>query len=175
MSNLIFDNIYNILIILLLFCSLIILFSSDFTIAIPMLAIFSLIITAIYLLLRAPDVAITEVAVGACVSSILLFMAYYKINPDQDNKKPTLIQIIFIVITFSSSICLILSLPSFGLSSNPIHNHISNYYLNNTKIDISINSVVSAILASYRGFDTMGETIVIMLAMIGVLNILKKS
>ncbi|KKB96894.1 putative monovalent cation/H+ antiporter subunit B [Candidatus Arcanobacter lacustris] len=169
------ENAYNILMILLLICSFVILFSNDFLLIIPMTAVFSLIITVIYLIFRAPDVAITEVAVGACVSTILLFTAYKKTNPDQENSSINFIHIIPLAIILLGALYLILELPEFGSMANPIHHHVSNYYLANTKIDTGINSVVSAILASYRGYDTMGETIVIMLSAIGVLNILKKS
>jgi multicomponent Na+:H+ antiporter subunit B len=175
MTNLVLENIHNILMILLFICSLVILFSNDFSLIIPMLALFSLIIAVIYLIVRAPDVAITETAVGSCVSTILLLIAYKKTNPAQDDHNINLIHIIPLVIILLGAIYLILALPTFGSGANPIHHHVSNYYLANTKIDTGINSVVSAILASYRGYDTMGETIVIMLAAVGVLNILKKS
>ena len=44
--------------------------------------------------------------------------------------------------------------------------------IKNTKSEIGINSFVAAILASYRGFDTLCETCVIFLAGISVLLIL---
>jgi multicomponent Na+:H+ antiporter subunit B len=56
-------------------------------------------------------------------------------------------------------------LPEFG---SPKFNH---YYLQNSKNDTGIISVVASILASYRGFDTMLETLVILSAGMGVLLI----
>ena len=39
--------------------------------------------------------------------------------------------------------------------------------------EIGVQNVVSAVLASYRGYDTMGETTVIFTAGVGVLLLLK--
>ena len=52
--------------------------------------------------------------------------------------------------------------------------HNAKYYLENAKNDIGIPSVVAAILASYRGYDTLGETSVILIAGLAVILILAK-
>jgi multicomponent Na+:H+ antiporter subunit B len=51
---------------------------------------------------------------------------------------------------------------------------LTKYYIENTKNDIGIPSIVAAILASYRGFDTLGETSVILIAGIAVILILAR-
>ncbi|GAT77422.1 monovalent cation/H+ antiporter subunit B, partial [Ehrlichia ruminantium] len=46
--------------------------------------------------------------------------------------------------------------------------HVASYYLENTSYYIGIPNVVTAILASFRGYDTFCETIVIFTAGLGV-------
>ena len=51
---------------------------------------------------------------------------------------------------------------------------ISLVILENTLNDTGVINTVTAILASYRGFDTMGEVVVIFTAGVGVLCLLKR-
>ena len=50
----------------------------------------------------------------------------------------------------------------------------TQYYLNESKVDIGIPNVVTSILAGYRAFDTLGEVLVIFIAGISVLGILRE-
>ena len=45
-------------------------------------------------------------------------------------------------------------------------------YMSRTPNEISVPNVVTAVLASYRGYDTMGETVVIFSAALGVMLLL---
>ena len=65
-------------------------------------------------------------------------------------------------------------LPPFGAADTPIHQHLSSYFLENTLEQTGVINTVTAILASYRGFDTMGEVVVIFTAGVGVISLLKK-
>jgi len=51
--------------------------------------------------------------------------------------------------------------------------HVAPYYLERAVVETNVPNIVTAILADYRGFDTLGETIVIFTAGIGVLLLLK--
>ncbi|MGV2433317.1 MAG UNVERIFIED_CONTAM: hypothetical protein LVQ98_08745 [Rickettsiaceae bacterium] len=64
-----------------------------------------------------------------------------------------------------------LDLPLYGDANAPIHNNVTKYYNQNTYNDLGITSFVAGILASYRGYDTLGETLVIFAAGICVLFI----
>ena len=46
-------------------------------------------------------------------------------------------------------------------------------YVDKTSDEIDIPNVVTAVLASYRGYDTLGETVVIFTAGVGVLLLLR--
>ena len=66
-------------------------------------------------------------------------------------------------------------MPPFGAADNPIQTHVAPEYLQRTPEEIGIPNVVAAVLASYRGFDTMGEVFVVFAALVGVLLLLGAS
>jgi multicomponent Na+:H+ antiporter subunit B len=65
------------------------------------------------------------------------------------------------------------SLPPFGAADAPIHLHTVPHYLQQSISETGVPNVVTAVLADYRGFDTLGEVTVIFTAGIGVLLLLK--
>ncbi len=66
-------------------------------------------------------------------------------------------------------------LPPFGSPDTPVHQHVGPEYLERTPEEIGIPNVVTAVLASYRSFDTLGETTVIFTAGIAVIVLLHRS
>ncbi len=133
---------------------------------------FSLLIGLSYLLMDAPDVAMTEVALGSCLASCVFLSFLTRLQDIQKcDLKPTrvisssIICLMFIV-TFSFAG---LDLLEYGSIDSPMQSHLTKYYIENTKSDIGIPSFVAALLASYRGYDTLGETAVILIAGISVL------
>jgi len=62
-----------------------------------------------------------------------------------------------------------LDMPAFGIADAPIHLHVVPEYLKRIPHEIGIPNIVTAILASYRGYDTLGETVVVFTAGIGVI------
>lgn len=136
-----------------------------------LLSVFSSLISLCYLLMDAPDVAMTEVALGACISSCVLLNFYRILNVSQNmvaisNKKIVgfIISSCFVVIMIYA----VRDLPEYGLQNNPLHINAS-HYINNTRYEMGISSLTAALLAGYRGYDTLGETAVILIAGIGVL------
>ena len=65
-------------------------------------------------------------------------------------------------------------LPEIGQLTAPIHQHIAPEYIKGSKEDIGIPNIVTSVLASYRGYDTFGETIVVFTAGVAVLALLEK-
>ena len=59
--------------------------------------------------------------------------------------------------------------------SAPIHQHIVPDYILGSRDDIGIPNIVTSVLASYRGYDTFGETIVVFTAGVAVLVLLKNN
>lgn len=143
--------------------------------SVTLLGIFSLLMASMYLVLGAPDVAITEAAVGAGISTILFLVALLLTGKDEVNKVPTNIKftaLLVVTIMGGTLVYTTLALPPLGDPGAPVHEHVAPYYLNQSYQDIGIPNVVTSVLGSYRGFDTFGETIVILTAGFGVFLLL---
>ena len=50
---------------------------------------------------------------------------------------------------------------------------VSSYFISNTGVDTEVPNMVTAVLADYRGFDTMLETVVVFIAGLAVVSILR--
>jgi hypothetical protein len=62
-----------------------------------------------------------------------------------------------------------LDIPPFGNPDNPAHHHVAPRYVEESEHEIGVPNIVTSVLASYRGYDTMGETTVIFTAAVAVL------
>lgn len=76
-----------ILLVFLLVCAIAVSFSKNLLISVVIYMAFSLIMAIIWLILESPDLAITEAAVGAGVTSILFFVTLKKIRSIQDEQQ----------------------------------------------------------------------------------------
>ena len=63
-------------------------------------------------------------------------------------------------------------LPAVGEPNAPAQIHVAPRYLVESDEVLHIPNVVTTVLASYRGFDTLGETIVVFTAGLGVFLLL---
>ena len=134
---------------------------------------YSLTSAAIFVNLDAVDVAFTEAAVGAGISTILFLAVMAYVPADE---KPGLNRNFlagFICIGAGALLLLaVTDLPSFGDPMSQVHQHVAPRYLAESGSALHIPNVVTTVLASYRGFDTLGETIVVFTAGLGVLMLL---
>ena len=55
-------------------------------------------------------------------------------------------------------------LPARGEPEAPANRHVSPYYIERSLSDTKTPNVVTAVLADYRGYDTLGETVVVFVA-----------
>ena len=138
-------------------------------------SVYSALLTVIFVSLDAMDVAMTEAAVGVGVTTTLFLATLKLVGNSAENFK----KFSYISLFLSLGVALLLvigiaGLPPFGEVDTPIHQHLSAYFLENTLEDTGIINTVTAILASYRGFDTMGEVVVIFTAGVGVLCLLRR-
>jgi len=66
-------------------------------------------------------------------------------------------------------------LPAFGNPESPAHQHpIIEYYITNSETESGVENIVTALLANYRGYDTLGETAVIFTAGMTVILLLRR-
>jgi multicomponent Na+:H+ antiporter subunit B len=124
--------------------------------------------------MNAPDVAITEASVGAGLSTIFTLAALSLIKNHKVNLSHNSITLFFMLFL---AVCLsyfMIQLPDFGSNNAPIHLHVAPYYVENTEKATGIPNIVTAVLASFRGYDTFGETIVVFTAALCITLILKE-
>lgn len=136
--------------------------------------IYSFLMASVFIVLDAVDVAMTEAAVGAGVSIVLLLAALYLTKTEELPPVHSFALPLFVsAVTAAALIYGTLDLPAFGVADAPIHKHVGPYYLANAIKDTTVPNVVTAVLADYRSFDTFGEVIVVFTGAIGVLVLLK--
>ncbi len=141
--------------------------------AVMMASIYSLLSAGLFVVMDAVDVAFTEAAVGAGISTILMLgtLALVGHSEHQPQHRPIL-PLFVVILTGAVLVYGTLDIPPFGDASNPAHHHVAPHYLEESEHEIGIPNVVTSVLASYRGYDTMGETTVIFAALVGVLLLL---
>lgn len=163
-----------VLLLLLLIVTVFVVLSRDLVVSTILMCAFSLIIALIYLVMSAPDVAITEASVGAALSTVFTFATLSLIKNHKVNIKHNPITLSFMLFLAIFLSHFIVQLPDFGDHNAPIHQHVAPYYIENTERTIGIPNIVTAVLASFRGYDTFGETIVVFTAALCITLILKE-
>ena len=66
----------------------------------------------------------------------------------------------------------VMNMPGFGREDNPINNEVSQRYLEQGAEETGSENVVTAMIIGYRGFDTLGESCVLFLAVAAVMILL---
>ena len=137
------------------------------------LGIYSLVMAALWVVLDAVDVAFTEAAVGAGVTTVFMLLAIAATGRHEkiSHRRPWL-PILASLVVGGLLIYGTLDLPAFGDPQAPAQQHVAPHYLEQGEAETGVPNIVTAVLASYRGFDTLGEVTVIFTAGIGVLLML---
>ena len=134
---------------------------------------FSMTMATLFLLLDAPDVAFTEAAIGASLTLILFLAAMTRAMGSEKIAAPRrLTPILVSLLTGAFILYGAQDLPPHASPDAPIHLHVAPDYLARTQEEFGFPNVVTAILASYRGFDTLGEVYVIFTAGVAILALL---
>ena len=143
----------------------------DLFVVIMLFSIFSLHSAGLFVVMDAADVAFTEAAVGAGISTVLM-LATLALTKDHNEKRPAhtaRIPMLVVLITGGALIYGTYDIPSFGDQHSPAQEHVKPYYIEHSIEDTGVPNAVTAVLASYRGYDTLGEVTVIFTAGIGVM------
>ena len=143
--------------------------------AIMLAGIYSFLGASWMLLLDAPDVAFTEAAVGAGITTVLMLstLALTTKEEKQTGRNPIL-ALIIVSLTGAALIYATADMPYYGDPQAPVHTHVAPRYIEDSPAEVGVPNVVTAVLASYRGYDTLGETAVIFTAGIAVLLLLRE-
>ena len=141
-------------------------------------AAYSLGISIIWLVLQAPDVGLTEAAVGAGIMTILFLLALANtVTPDANRLFES---VRWRTVAFVGAFVLVMgatvpSLPAIGDPTAPVvGGEVTQYYLANAYKETQVKNAVTAVLAAYRGFDTLGEAVVVFSAGVVALSVLRR-
>jgi len=127
-----------------------------------------------FLVLKAPDLAITQLVVEL-LCLIILIRATLKIDlplvKDGRWHFNTYSTLVFIGIFLYCAYISLKALPAFGY---PIMRIAQNYLVSGLKLTGATN-LVSSVILDFRAYDTLGEATVLFTAVIGVLAVLRKT
>jgi len=139
-----------------------------------MTGIFSLLSAGLFVLMDAVDVAFTEAAVGAGISTILILGALSQTGNEEKQQPVRLMPIIICCVTGAALLYGTLDMPAYGDPDAPVHHHMAPEFIQGTEEVFHIPNIVTAVLGSYRGYDTFGETTVVFMAAVGVALLLSR-
>jgi len=134
---------------------------------------YSFLMATVLVALDAVDVAMTEAAVGAGVSVVLLLGTLHLVRKEE--MKPLHRPPLPLAVAVATGVVLAygtLGLPAFSDSEAPIHRHVAPRYIQDGARETGVPNIVTAVLASYRGYDTLGEVMVVFTAGAGVIALL---
>lgn len=166
--------------------------------AVLLAGIYSLMMSLEWFTLHAVDVAFTEAAVGAGISTILLIGALVHVGRVERKPRHRLDLRGLAVVLLAGGMLVLgtLDMPAYGDPSAPVHTHRVPRLIEQQvgKVDADparlaqmradpsdlddddhghVPNTVTSLLASYRGLDTMFETAVILIAGVGLLLLLQ--
>ena len=158
---------------LLVITALAIVRTENLFVAVMLTSIFSLLMAANFFILDAADVALTEAAVGAGITTVI-FLAALALTAERENfaHRGGRLATVVVLVLASLIIYATFDKPRLGDPQAPVHQHLAPWYLEKTPQYMDIPNVVTAVLGSFRGYDTLGEVFVVFAACIGVLFIL---
>ena len=151
------------------------------------LGAYSLIMAIVWTRLNAVDVAFTEASVGAGITTMLIIAALSRTKRMEEDQRSEGIGrnsrrsefrnfLLFIVALVTCGILVYgtMDMPDYGDKNAPAQTHVAPRYIEKSYEEAGAINFVTAILANYRGYDTLGETTVIFTAGISVILLLRR-
>jgi multicomponent Na+:H+ antiporter subunit B len=146
---------------------------SDLFAVVMLFGVYSLLTAALFMDLDAVDVAFTEAAVGAGVTTVLMLSSLHLTKRWEARPRHNpLLSLLVVGVTGAALVYAVLDAPVLGDPSAPVHQHVTPRYIEQGQAEVGMPNLVTAVLASYRGYDTFGETLVIFTAGLAVLLLL---
>jgi len=126
-------------------------------------------VALLFVIFRAPDLALTQMIIET-VTTVLFLVAYYFL-PEWKKESGTR-RINLTKLFISIGVGAIFTMMALAVQNNRLFERISTFYENSYEL-VGGKNIVNAILSDFRGFDTMLEVIVLLIAGIGVYSIIK--
>lgn len=151
---------------------------------------FSLIMSILWIVIKAPDLAITEAAVGAGITSILMYVVlrnikeidFFEGNPKKENVKTVknkgniLYKVTSILLSVGIIAILLITvshLPTQGSADVPAVNEVFTRYVQDSVEETGALNTVASVILDYRAFDTFGEASMLFTATIAVVALIR--
>lgn len=168
-----FTILLNFFLVLLVVLAVIVVELKDLLYAAIVAGVYGLVVGFLYFMLQAPDIALTQIVVGVGIQTALLVIVISKsIRVEEKPSRsgltvPSLILAVLLAAILAYAV--LYDLPLFG---SPVE-RVGQYYVENVLKDVGAWNAVGAIVWDYRGYDTLGETLVLFTAIIVVLAVFK--
>lgn len=176
----------------LLICAISVSFSKNLLNSVLIFMGYSVVMSVVWMIIESPDLAITEAAVGAGITSVLFFVTLNRIhsmfkntkdkkeNPDEELPQVKRFKVLYVtvavVFTVFFSVLLVLTVsssPRIGDVNNPANNEVAERYIEEGLEETGATNIVAGMILDYRAFDTLGESHVLFVATITVTVLLR--
>ena len=171
----------NLIVVLLMFVAIgaiVAIWTRDLLSAIIALGVVGFTRSVVFVLLRAPDVAITQVVVEVMLLIVLIRSAVRREvhTVEAARSAPgTALAGAFVVILLVMGVLALRQLDPFGEPALVREADApSRHYLQEGRDETGASNIVTAVLLDYRGYDTLGEATVLFTAVIGAVTLLRR-
>jgi multisubunit Na+/H+ antiporter MnhB subunit len=130
-------------------------------------------LSMVFLILKAPDVAITQLVVELLALIILIRATLKRDLPFSTSGRwflNTFIMVIFIAVFLLIAMVCLKDLPKFGYPTM----RVAETYLKDGLSRTGAPNIVAGIILDYRAYDTLGEATILFTAVMGVLAIARR-
>ncbi|PKN00081.1 MAG: hypothetical protein CVU78_03015 [Elusimicrobia bacterium HGW-Elusimicrobia-2] len=158
---------------LMILGSIIALESKDLLSSVIAIGAVGFMLSVIFLLLRAPDIAIVQVVIEILTLIILIRVTISRdihIIGDTREFLPFALNMVLLVIFFIIAAEAIRNMPAFGTGVSKV----AFPYLSRGLNDTGSANIVTSVILDYRAYDTLGEATVLFTALIGAITILRR-
>lgn len=125
--------------------------------------------TVAFVLLSAPDLALTQLLIE--VVTVILFLSVFRFLPElRRYARPrgvAVLDALLALFAAATTFTVLLAVQT------PVAERIGGYFLRNSKVLAGGDNVVNVILVDFRGYDTMGEITVLAVVAVAVLALLR--
>ena len=173
------DGVALLFLLLMVVCGVAALRVKDLLAAVTIFGAFSFFSAALFVVQDALDVAFTEAAVGAVITTVFFVCAIrrttrrvrWRERPHRGSSHEVLAMLALVpalVVLLQAAD----DLPPVGDGTSAPFTHVASYYIEHGHEETGAPNLVTAVLADYRGYDTFGELTVIFTAGVACLLVL---
>lgn len=129
-------------------------------------------VSLIFIYLKAPDLALTQILVET-LSTIIFLLVIVKIPQTFRERIPKTVLARDLCIATAVSLTILVLLLNATQGIVPPFESISHYFIEKTLPLAGGHNIVNVIIVDFRGYDTLGEISVLCLAALGVYNLIQ--